>query len=478
MAKILLINAINIKNDITSRPFPPLGLGYIASYISKYNNVDEIKIVDGSTDISELITEFAPSIIGISSTTPEFNYAVGLADKIKDANDIPIVVGGHHITALPQCLPDSMDIGVIGEGEQTFAEIVQAHEDTGLSKGVLSNIKGIVYRRDGEVVINPKRELIQHLDDIPFPARNLMGINSEWTHLLTSRGCPYKCRYCAAGSFWGTVRFHSPERVVNEIKHLYNTYNITRISIEDDLFIAKKSRVREIAQLIQKEGLDKVMKFSCLCQAKLVDEEILEYLKAMNIWHVSLGFESGSEQVLRDIKKRSVSVEDNRNAIQLIKKYHIKVRGFFMIGAPGETKEDMIKTLDFIRSNQLDSARISVMVPFPGTDMWEYAKARGLVSDNMNWDVFNMNFEDNCDNYPGINDSVCESELRDIYFKIKTYLDLIDQGTVRVNDFFSLQKIWRGIKAPRKFVRAIRIVYSNLISNFRSQIAKFGVGKV
>lgn len=419
--RILLISAVRKPTDWNFIPKPALGLGYIASYLRKYNDITQIKIIERSYeyDTEDLIKKYKPDIIGISSTSQEYNAACSIANKVKDIDkDILAIIGGHHITALPSCMARSMDIGILGEGEETFSEIVKLYEKDNLDDDKLEKVAGIIYWKNENQIMTKRRDLIRPLDNIPFPARDLLKIDKK-SSIFTSRGCPYDCIYCSAAGFWHSFRYHSPEYTIKEIKELVDKYQVTTIDLEDDLFIVPQKKVEQLSRLVREEGIaDKVI-FTCLCRANLLNEEIVKCMKEMNIQYVSIGFESGSESVLQRIKKGSVTVQQNRDAIKLLKKHGIGVHGFFLIGSPDETNDEMLETCKFIRDNPINSAKISVMVPYPGTDVWNYAKSKNIVSENMNWDSFDMDFIENNDKYLIIDDAISKEDLIDMFLRLK-----------------------------------------------------------
>jgi len=419
MSSILLMAASKKPNLYSYWSYPPLGLGYIASYLREYYGVNRIKIVERpfEYDINNLIKRYKPNIVGISNTTQEYNTACAIASEIKKIDkSILVVTGGHHISALPNTLSKDIDIGVIGEAEETFTEIVKAHEKGDPSE--FDKIQGIIYWKNKQLSRTEKRPLIKNLDKIPFPARDLMKIGT-YTHLLSSRGCPYRCIYCSSSKFWSSCRFHSPEYVVEEIKEIIYRFGVRSIHFTDDLFIAQKKRVEKISKLIKKEKINEIAQFNCLARANLLNEEVIKHLKQMNIVALSFGFETGCENVLNRIKRGTVTVQQNKDALKLAKKYGMAVDGLFMIGAPNETKEEMLETYRFIKENPLNTAQINVMVPYPGTDIWEYAKSRNLVSEDMDWDLFDMDFVQNNDEFIVIDNAVTRHELNEMYFKIK-----------------------------------------------------------
>lgn len=404
-------------------PSPPLGLGYIASYLRKYHDTVEFNIISRSYEhnIHEIVKEFKPNVVGISSTTENYNTACLIANITKEIDSgILTIIGGAHITALPQNLKDTMDVGVLGEGEETFSEIIKAYESNTLNESTFGKIPGIVFWKEKQILVTEKRNLIKSIDLLPFPSRDLYEQN-QWATIITSRGCPFKCIFCAK-PYWSTVRFHSPQYVVNEIKELVSKYNVKSIRIVDDLFIADKKRVKEISRLIQEAGIEKKVDFFCQCRSDLIDEEIIEVLKSMNVNEIAIGLESGSESVLKRIKKGSVTVQQNLVSIELMKKYNINILGYFMIGAPDETMDEIIETFEFIKNSPIDYFSISVMIPFPGTEIWDYAKSRNLVNENMDWDSFEWDLKNN-KKYLIIDDAVPKKDLIQMYFKMTNEIE-------------------------------------------------------
>jgi radical SAM superfamily enzyme YgiQ (UPF0313 family) len=306
---------------------------------------------------------------------------------------ISVVVGGPHISALPECLSQDMDVGCIGEGEQTFFELLQLFNERGcfLPKD-LELIRGVVYLDRGKLVRTSPRTPFARLDDIPHPNRSLVGYQSH-AYMFTSRGCPYRCVFCASSRFWGHVRFASPEYVVEEISELVGR-GAKIISFYDDLFVANKPRIKQIADLVVSRGLHRAVKFTCSCRANVVTEDLVRCLVRMNVVSVGMGLESGSDRVLSYLKGR-VSVKDAEYSIRLFKSVGIQVNASFVIGSPQETESEIMETYNFIRTNRLDFVDTYVLTPYPGTPIWDDAAERGLVSQTMDWSRLNVNFSKN-----------------------------------------------------------------------------------
>lgn len=379
---------------------PPLGLVYIPAYLREYLDYDGTVVELSEEGSFEDIKKHEPDIIGFSCVTRDYTKVRDLARRCKEELGIPTLLGGHHITPIPHTVGPEFDVAVLGEGEQTLLELMEVFLKAGKwDSEILRSVRGIVYQEDGRVTVTAPRKLIEPLDRVPFPARDLLDMEKytrpvyDWSFvkplriasISTSRGCPYKCVYCTASVFWRKYRGFSAGYVVEELRRILECYPADVIYIADDLFIADKARLREIVELIEKYGINDEVRFWANARANLVDEEVCSLLKRMNLWHITFGFESFSEPVLKFLKKGTVSVEQNKAAFALAKKYDFDVEGNFMVGSPFETKEDMMRTYNFIKDNDLDSFGVQVTTPLPGTELWQMAKERSLVTEDMDF---------------------------------------------------------------------------------------------
>jgi radical SAM superfamily enzyme YgiQ (UPF0313 family) len=396
MTRILFVNVINEfrKKEVEVRQ-PSLGTLYLASYLSQYGGFNNTKVVECGSISEQTLNQIKPDIIGVSSITQHFNIAKKLCAEIKRISDVPIIIGGYHFSALPNNLTADMDVGVVGEGEETMLELANAFESNGLDKNCLGKIKGVVFRNSGKLTAAPKRELIRPLDRIPFPARGLVHLDKDQVHCaLTSRGCPYRCVFCSSSAFWGATRYFSPEYVIAELREIWRAYHPKVLGFADDLFAVDKKRLKQIASLIKKEEFYGSLKFTCSARANLVDRETALLLKEIGVFSVGMGLESGSERILKYLKAGSVSVEQNKKAVDTLSVNGLKPTASFIIGSPTETIEEIQETLDFIKHSKLASFEAYVLLPLPNTQVWNEAKARGIVSDDMDWSDFEIYFED------------------------------------------------------------------------------------
>jgi len=455
MTKFLFINAINPSCEMETS-FPHLGIGYLISSLREKfkDNAFEFKVID--TDIQDEIVKFKPDIVGISSVTQNYNKAIGYA-KIAKEYKLPVVIGGVHISMLPSTLTRDMDVGVIGEGEKTICDLADTFlKNKCFDSEELKNISGLVYwNKEGGFCLTEKRKLIKNIDEIPLPTRDLLKIESN-THMFTSRGCPFRCSFCASSRFWDRVRFFSAEYVVNEIKQLVNEYKVKSINFFDDLFILDRKRIKNIIKLLEKENILGKVVFGCEARSNMIDDELIQLLKKMNVKYIAMGLESGCQKTLDYLKGTNITIGDNLNAIKTIKKYGLEANASFIIGSPMETKENIMETLRFIKKSKLDSFGVFVLTPFPGTPIWNYAKSRGLVNEKMNWDKLDVNFVNNYGSAIILSEKLTRQEIIELFFKferlskfkkIKYLINLGLKNPQKIPGFF--------IKKARNFIKIL-----------------------
>lgn len=460
-------------------PILPLGLGYLAAYLRQQDLPVEI-IIELAPKLSlDLLTKHDPDIIGLSTVTRDYNKTVEFAKLAKARSSTPIIIGGHHISPIPETLPECFDAAVIGEGERTLAQLINDFsEDRNLDRDMLSHIPGLAWHdRHGNVVVNLERERINPLDVLPHPARDLFDMAQataptyDWsfidrmsmTSISTSRGCPYDCIYCSSAAFWKDYRMFSAEYVAAEITEIVEAFKVDAIMIVDDLFTASKPRLRRLVEILEDSGITGRVKFWVNARANILDEEVAGLLKRMNTFHVGLGFESFSEPVLRRLKKDTVTVEQNRRAFSIAKQSGFDVEGCFIVGSPEEGREDMELTYEFIKSNPIDSFGVQVMTPLPGTQIWQEAKARSIVDDHMDFDDlfdFNpVNYIENFNKYERflLTDKVAPHEFLDIYRRFQSLQFLKGRySKLRLRDLTNKRFWQRLVEEPSLLWRSIK----------------------
>lgn len=387
---VLLINAVDTSVEVETR-YPNLGFGYLVSALRSRFGSSEInfKIIDN--DIRKTIAAFKPDVVCLSSVTQNFGIAAQIAAEVSKKG-ILVIAGGVHLSSHPQSLTKDMAVCCMGEGEATVVELFSLLLANGsLTSSLLAGIKGIAYWDNNSIAMTPAREQIANCDEIPLPARDLMNIDRH-SYMFTSRGCPYRCVFCSSTVFWKKARFFSAEYVVREIEELVGNYGVRLISFFDDLFIADFPRLKKIVDLLEKTDFFEKVAFTCSGRANLINDETAGLLKRMRIRSVGMGLESGSEKTLKYLKGGNVSVADNEGAVRILRKHGIAANASFVIGAPHETVPDMMETYKFIKKCPLSLFDTYVLVPYPGTALWDYAKEKGLVSDTMDWSRLNVNF--------------------------------------------------------------------------------------
>jgi len=406
--KIALITAPlsekqHIKSKKWSKVVPrihPLGLGYIGSYLEQNNH--QVIIIDANAEclsdkqIIVRVQKYLPDIIGFSATTPAFIHAKRLIKKLKkEFSNIKIIIGGAHITAVPEDAISNCnaDIGVIGEGEKTTIELIKYFENR--QKTSLLKIKGIVYKNGQRVIKTQPREYWKNIDEIPFPARHLMlplkklqPVPASFkylpsTHLITSRGCPSRCTFCDRAVFGTRFRAASPKRVVEEIEEIVYKYGAKDYKFFDDTFTLNKKRTYEICDEIINRKLDKIP-WACLTKVKAVDLDLLKYMKRAGCWQVLYGLESGDDRMLKLLKKGN-TVEDNKKAVMWAHKAGLNIRADFIVGTPGETIESLYSTLNFALSLPLGYAHFNKFIPLPGTEIYRQLIEQRGVNDFYNY---------------------------------------------------------------------------------------------
>jgi len=390
MKRILLVKASNPTRFNNLLTFP-LGLMYLASFLRERKKDVEIKILDlrlyarrWEDVLKRVIQEFNPDIAGISALTIEELCMKRIAEIIKGLNNRCIVIaGGPHPSAYPvdTLKEQNIDFVVIGEGERIFVDLVECL----FSGGKPEMVKGVAFRRDGEFLQNPPGEHIVDIDSLPVPAWDLIpaeeyfkktsmsnyGIR-RYANLFTSRSCPYRCIYCH-NLFGKGFRGMSPERVIEEIKFLKKKYNIEEVEVIDDVFNFDRARALKIFEKSVETGMEVKYSFPNGLRGDRLDEELIMVMKKSKTVMITVAVESASERIQRLIKKH-LDLEKTKKIIEIVDKHNILIRGFFMMGFPGETEEEMKKTIDYACNSALHIAMFYITIPFKGTELYNMVK--------------------------------------------------------------------------------------------------------
>ena len=378
--------------------YPPLGLLYIASVLIE--NKHNVSIIDADIDdlsledIKQQIKIHSPDVVGITSNTFQIKSAFETANAVKYIDSsIIVILGGPHPSIVQKEIFDTckaIDIAVIGEGELTMVEILQAIE----KNDNFSEIKGISYKDNGEIKINPPREFIDDLDTLPFPALELVMPIERYPgprptgakptiQIMASRGCPFKCTFCSNPVWGNTVRHRSPESIIGEINWLYTKFNVKEIFFQDDTFNLNREWFEKICHGIINNGFnDKILfKSPFRVNKKLVDEDILKLARKAGFWMIFYGVESGNQDML-NITQKGTTLKEIERAFKLTKKAGIKALASFMIGNINETPETIKDTIDFAKKIDPDYFGFAIATPYPGSEFYNTAKERGYLQVN------------------------------------------------------------------------------------------------
>jgi anaerobic magnesium-protoporphyrin IX monomethyl ester cyclase len=387
--------------------YPCLGLASLSAVL-KANGV-EVLVIDAKYDgidqnaVIDSIVRFRPQIVGFTAMTHEIVHVASVAAKLKAALPMTLmVIGGAHATvATVRILQEfsPFDVAVVGEGEQTMLEIAQEvkmtitkSDQTDVQSDRLRLIDGIAWRSGSNVITNKDRQLITELDSLPFPDYDHIKRKIETYPIYSSRGCPNNCIFCCR-ILGNKIRVRSPNNVIDEMKHAINKYRPKLIDFADETFTFPKERTHLICDLIIQERLNKDIEWIAQSRVTLVDQELFSKMKKAGCVNVDFGVESGDPETLKRIKK-GITPLDASNAISAAKKAGLKTGSYFIIGHPFETPETIRETIRFATKLNTDTVSFGIMVPYPGTEIYEMA-TRGeggyhIISEN--WEDYDKQF--------------------------------------------------------------------------------------
>ncbi len=388
--RILLINPPYRERTYVS---PPLGLAYIASVLRKSN---EVRIIDapplGYTyhDIESEVAGFHPDVVGVTAMTATIRDALETARIAKAASKATVMLGGVHPTIMPhETLENTaVDIVVRGEGEKTITELIPA-----LERGKISRVRGISFRKGKKIYHNKPMPLIDDLDSIPFPSRDLLPMGKYRQHLghptsfatmMSSRGCPYSCIFCTKALYGSVYRMRSPENIISEMVEVREKFNTKEIVFYDDNFSARRERVVRLCDEIIRKDIK--IKWKCEARVNLVDRQLLEKMKETGCYLIAYGVETGNQNLL-DAMKKGITLSQIRSAFKETHKAGIETLAYVMIGMPGETRETIQKTLDFILEIEPGYVQMGLATPYPMTELYDIAKKKGLI-EGVDWSEF------------------------------------------------------------------------------------------
>lgn len=401
---------------------PPIMLGYGAAVCREAGH--KVGLIDAPASeldesaVVERIKNFRPQYIVMLTSTASVKSDGELAVKLSKASGAKTIAVGVHASAVPgDTLEHGFDIVARGEYEYTIREIAEGR--------ALSKVLGITYKNSGKICSNAPRPLIKNLDELPFPARDLMPnekyysalYKNPFTFILAGRGCPHRCIFCAMPQVISgrAYRFRSPENIVKELEHLKKNFRFRSVLFNDDTLNVNRTHILRLCDLMAKRRIK--MPWAAYSRVDSVDEETAKAMKKAGCFLVKIGFESGSDEMLQGMKKGPrATTEQARKAVMFFKDAGIQVHGTFVFGMPGETNETIRKTIDFAKALDVDFVQFSVAQPYPGTEFYEYLKAKGYLKFE-EW----SEYLDECGcikpvfSYPGLSAEDMETWLKTAY---------------------------------------------------------------
>jgi radical SAM superfamily enzyme YgiQ (UPF0313 family) len=400
--KILLIQTPNIQGSFLNLPGKeiPLGLCYLASYL-KSRGMDQVAILDldflggVSPHLEQSLREFTPDLVGITSYTTNIAIAGQIAAIVKRClPNARTVIGGFHASALPEQTMaefDSFDYLVFGEGEVTLFELATALDREESPNG----IAGLVQRTDGDLVLGPARELLDTLDELPFPDRSLVDVKAyvpdpgnyfqlPSTGILFSRGCPFKCTYCSKSVFHDRIRYREVEPFIREVEQCIDDFGIRDFRLEDEGPTVNPKKVAALSQAILDRGLR--ITWNCFSRVDTVKPELLSLMKRAGCYHITYGVESAEPETLKRIGKR-FTLEQVEQAVRWTKAEGIECKVNFIFGFPWETVEQMQRTVKYAVKLSPDLVSFNLFKPLPGSRLYDSMRAEGTLLHRA-WDQY------------------------------------------------------------------------------------------
>ncbi len=380
------------RNSDTLSLMPPLGSMYIAAYLRKHGNVD-VRIIDMAPaglayeELPERIRAFNPDWLGISALTFESEGLHKVAAAAKQVRaDLPVVVGGPHPSAyIEDVMEDpNVDYAVIGEGELTTEALTRALRDG----ADVSGIEGLAYRQNGSVKVNPRAQYIEDLDSLPFPAWDLIdipayrkfdrmsrsGVN-DYMVIFTTRACPFKCLYCHK-MFGKKLRKRSPENVLAEIRTLHDTYGVRELEIIDDIFNLDLPRAKRIFDMIIESDMKLRLTFPNGVRGDRLDDEFLAKARKAGVVFMAFAVETATPRLQKMLRK-NIRLDRIERNIEMARNHGIFCLGFFMLGFPTETREELQATVDFAVRSKLHAAHLFIVNAYEGTELAKIAEEHG-----------------------------------------------------------------------------------------------------
>lgn len=446
------------------------GIAYVSSTLKKEGHETSllhIKRQPSKERLCQAVSRIAPQLIGFSTTTNQYSYVQLFSRWIKEKFEVPIVCGGIHPTLVPDEVISNEDIDIvcIGEGEYPMLELANR-----LENGTdITRIQGLWIKLAGELYKNPVSSLIQKLDELPFPDRELFNYESMlkrfWhtADFVTGRGCPYDCSYCCNHSIrklyrdkGAYVRRRSVEGVLNEIDYVTKRYKVKRINFDDDTFTLHRKWLKEFCERYPAKFR---LPFTCNARADTLTEEVIRELKRAGCELIQIGIESGSEDLRHRVLKRNMTNEEIISAFDTVHRAGIKTYAFNMVGLPFETPEMAEETVRLNQRVAPDDLQVSIFFPYPGTELYQVCQENGFLTSKHKLSYFD---EEATLNQP----SMTEAETISYYRRLNQ-LSLEKKVQSRSSFLFALYEVIRFVFGQGLAYELLKLARS-LFLTFRS----------
>jgi len=446
--KVLLINPQG--SDIFGKmgaQMPPLGLGYLAAFAIQ--NGHEVQILDLGVEKKELTMSDIEcfDLVGISVDTPRYYNALEAAKLVKGAGCI-VVMGGYHATFMDKEVLKTgvVDFIVRGEGELIFIELLNMLE-TNFAEQNFEAIDGISYLKDGKYKKNKNAKLPTNLDDFPFPARDLFKLDQyknrlgerPLINLITSRGCPFDCHFCSSTKFAGKKwRARSAKSIVDELEVLYHDYGYRAFTFLDDNFTINKTRMMEFADEVEARNLKDII-WWCFSRVDILanNEDMVKRLAEVGAFTMFLGLESANENSLENYGK-NINLKQQTKAIELLRKYGIRVLGSFILGDVSENKKMINNTVDWAINLNPYTVQFALLTPYPGTQLYKEIEQEDKFW-HKQWDLY--------DGFHSIvkMDHLAPEEMEELFYNsykrfYLRYNRIMGKSKVKLNGYYTMPK--------------------------------------
>ena len=411
-------------------------------------------------EIRDVISDLDPRYIGITLKTPTIHSSLKIAKIAKELGKI-VLAGGPHVNIIQEKALEleNVDYVFFGEGEKSVLKYLKSYPDS----EKLKKIRGIGFKNGKESYYGGFSERISDLDTLPFPERKYLifierYVNTDLSTIMASRGCPFKCTFCASVPIWGqNAVFRSPDHIISEIKDLHDKYKVREFRFFDDTFTAKKTNIISFCKRLIEVYGDKYFDWYCLSKVNAIDEDVLYWLRRAGCSQIHLGVESGSERILK-LMKKGITPEQVEKAVNLARKYNFWVHTFFMTGLPYETLDDMRQTINFIRKVKPDSINLCTFTPYPGTELYDYCIENKLIEHDDSYEMFKHIGHHSTSNY--FLENVSKEEYQEV---LKEMLEL----TTNMSNAMTYRKFSYRLRTLtlEKFKRKIKLKIKMLFLN-------------